>query len=462
MGNLIKKYSIYILFTFFLIGVFLRFYYGLNTDLWGDEAVSFFIAKDTSWLDLFFSAREYTDYNHPPGYYMILKFFLAFTYEDFYLRLISLSLFFPSAYLVWLIGKKLGGKQNALIALSIFSIHPSLINLSFQVRPYALALFLVLLSIYLFLITKKTDLLLQVLLGLSLSLAFFVSYASIWLILAIAIVLCWRVLIDRENFSIDHFFSLIVFGILAIFQITTIISVYFDRFAGGLPIAGSIVSFDWQKFIHELGLIVGLDLEIISLFLLVVLPIIFLIKYKKENKLFIFLLFVSSIFLSTIFSVFFSPIFLARQLLVATVGLVFIISSLIVHSKNYIFLLLILLMYAYLSVNEHGLLFQRNIDQIIRNYVEDNGLILTFDAHANSYLDYYLFVNQKKAHIKLIYLDDLDNKQLIEEVLSSSYSNIVFFDNYCPDEKYKQCWEVIETLTYEFCESNTCEFLSDF
>jgi nitrate reductase gamma subunit len=38
----------------FLIGLIIRFYYGLTTDFWNDEAISYFNSTDLSWRELFF------------------------------------------------------------------------------------------------------------------------------------------------------------------------------------------------------------------------------------------------------------------------------------------------------------------------------------------------------------------------------------------------------------------------
>lgn len=80
-----------ILFVFVLLsiifGIYIRFRYGLFTDLWGDEALSHFIAKHTSWTDLFLQKGQYWDFAHPSFYYLYLKTILFVGESDWVLRL---------------------------------------------------------------------------------------------------------------------------------------------------------------------------------------------------------------------------------------------------------------------------------------------------------------------------------------------------------------------------------------
>ena len=121
----IKKLNFWLIVAVlsFLIGAGARFYYGLSTDFWADEGVSYFIARDTAWLDLIFSTGRYYDLVHPPLYYIFLKFILLISSQDWFLRLASLLWFLPSAFLIYLIGK-FDSRNTGLLALSLFSLHP--------------------------------------------------------------------------------------------------------------------------------------------------------------------------------------------------------------------------------------------------------------------------------------------------------------------------------------------------
>ena len=454
--SVFRKILAFVLVVIIFLGVFLRLHYGFSTDLWGDEAISFFIAKNTSWFDLIFSGPNYYDTVHPPFYYLFLKFFLIISNHDIYLRAISLILFFPSAYLVWLIGRQIGDKTEALFALALFSTHPLLVNLSFQVRSYSLTMFLVLVSIYEFILQLKAPSSTKgILLGITLSLSFWTSYASIWLIIGLFLFLLMQILKHGKKIITSFIPTILVFIFLSIFQFFKLLSALFAEFVAGSVIAGSVFSFNWQWFLQELELLTGLQVGFFSLFVLIIVPCIFLQRNREKISYLMTILFVGSIFLSALFSIFSSPIFLARQLLVSAIALVFIIAKLATNTKSVVFILLVLCTYTYLSLQTYGFLFQTNINQKVQQYVQNGDLILIFEKN-HDYLDYYLFVNKKQAEVRVLSMNQLYNQKLLT-TLEQKYQRAIFFTHYCPEEKYNDCNQIVEDLQSQFCNNIFCK-----
>ena len=167
------------------------------------------------------------------------------------------------------------------------------------------------------------------------------------------------------------------------------------------------------------------------------------------------ILFVGSIFLSALFSIFSSPIFLARQLLVSAIALVFIIAKLATNTKSVVFILLVLCTYTYLSLQTYGFLFQTNINQKVQQYVQNGDLILIFEKN-HDYLDYYLFVNKKQAEVRVLSMNQLYNQKLLT-TLEQKYQRAIFFTHYCPEEKYNDCNQIVEDLQSQFCNNIFCK-----
>lgn len=438
-----------------LLGTYLRYYYGLSTELWDDEAISFFIAKDVSWYEIATSSGGNWDQVHPPLHLLFLKIWLSMGHADLFLRLTSLVMFFPSLYLVFLIGKKTLTPVQTLFALSLFSLHPLLVNLSFQVRPYALAILLSLAAVYALIShLRQPTQTSAIWLGLWLGLAFLTSYGALWLLLAVAFLIVQQAAQKGWGKVFDNFGqTAVVFAVVAGWQIFTLFSALADRFVQGMVIAGSVPLFNWQWFTQELSLLIGVKSELFAISVLLALPLLFLLKKAKKDLLFLSL-FVGGILGSVVSSVFFSPIFLARQLFVSLIGLIFLLAKLGDNLRSKLFLLVILCVYAYLSLQTYGFLFQSRID-VGAQQVRDGDLVLTFEGN-HDYLNYYLFVNNKQAEVAVLSMDQHISYRLLREAIDDGYSRFVFFTNYCPGKDYEFCQQIVNSLQTQFCQHLSC------
>lgn len=115
--------------------------------LWFDEAISAVYAKQ----DLATLFRLNAGDNHPPGYYVGLKFWIdLFGSSETVLRLFSVLPGVAAIWLVWLVGRRLfpGNLPVALGATAFTALSPFQIYFSQEVRNYAILELAVLLAIW--------------------------------------------------------------------------------------------------------------------------------------------------------------------------------------------------------------------------------------------------------------------------------------------------------------------------
>ncbi|OGD86951.1 hypothetical protein A2Z23_01675 [Candidatus Curtissbacteria bacterium RBG_16_39_7] len=129
----------------------------LGQSLWLDEAIEVLAVKINSYSQLItqYSLGDF----HPPLYHLILKFWTSiFGISEISAR--SLSVFFGvgTVGMVYLIGKRLGGKTLGILAALFLAFAPLHIYYSGEARMYAAAAFFVSLSAYFFLrLFEKVD-----------------------------------------------------------------------------------------------------------------------------------------------------------------------------------------------------------------------------------------------------------------------------------------------------------------
>lgn len=115
--------------------------------LWFDEAISTVYAQQDVATLLQLNAGD----NHPPGYYLGLKFWLTiFGSGETALRLFSVLPGVAAIWLVWLIGRRLfaPNAKIGLFATAFMALSPFQIYFSQEVRNYAIMEFAVLLAVW--------------------------------------------------------------------------------------------------------------------------------------------------------------------------------------------------------------------------------------------------------------------------------------------------------------------------
>ncbi len=129
-----------------VVSIWLRLLY-LNTDLWYDEACSWFSAKQSFPFGIIDNLKT-VDLQHTPLYFFLLHFWMMmFGQGEVSMRILSLIFALGSIPLVYITSAKITSKSNALIATVLTAVSPLLVLFSVEVRMYPVVLFFVLLSL---------------------------------------------------------------------------------------------------------------------------------------------------------------------------------------------------------------------------------------------------------------------------------------------------------------------------
>lgn len=436
-----------------VVGCGVRLYYGFNTDLWGDEAISYFIARDNSWFDLIFSTGKYWDFVHPPLSYIYFKIGLLFGDQDWWLRFLALIWFIPSLFLVNEVGKKIGDKNTGLLAMSLFALHPLCSGLAFQVRPYPVVIFIMLLFLNLFVeqLQRKSEHK-EWLLGLILAASFYADYAAVWLVFGLILFAVWLWAIDENELLGFILRILIFFAAFAAYQIS-VLARLLVTFEGNV-IAGSVNYFNLPYFFQELNFISGFGVATLSATIMLV--ICFLIAKRKNiivNQFLIITIF-GSLALSIIYSLWLQPIFLGKNLVIATISLIFVMAQFQQNIKNHIMTMLILLFYGYYSVSGYGFLYSVDLDKQIKDLqISDSDVVVSFVNYLHN-VSYYLETNNSFPEIMPVNrLTFRDQDRLITQ------NKIILLTDFCEytlDESYN-CIDRLRKFEQEFCIDQICQ-----
>ncbi|MDR7459039.1 MAG: glycosyltransferase family 39 protein [Armatimonadota bacterium] len=118
-----------------IVGVLVRAY-GLSRGLWFDETYSVFIAR-APLAEIPRLLRSYD--THPPFYYVLLHLWMAVAGEsELVLRLPSLVAGAVAIALTFLLGRRVGGSMNGLLAALFLAASPYAVAASQEARMYAL------------------------------------------------------------------------------------------------------------------------------------------------------------------------------------------------------------------------------------------------------------------------------------------------------------------------------------
>lgn len=435
----------------FFIGLAIRFYYALNTDLWGDEAISYFISKRNSYSDLFFSKGDYLFLDHPPLYYIFLKIMLIFNNAEWWLRLTSLIWFFPSVYLVYKISSFFQNRNSTYLSISLFSLHPLLINSAFQVRSYAMIIFFMLLTIYLVSLNlKQPKLFRSFLIGVLLTVCFFTNYASIWLIAGLFFFMIYLFLSKRKLLAQNLLYSLCVFIVTGFLQIHVLVNYFLESKTQHLPFTHSVPFFNVSWIIYQLQMLFGNDYLEFYIPLFLVINIFNLQKNKSLLNPFFFFLSLTTVVLSVITSVFLFPNFVARQLVLFTLVSVFIFAQFHQKTSQKFVLIITLLLFTINSLNAYEFLFLKNIESNIQDQIVSNSTVLATDNY--DVINYYLEINNINSPVYSIE-EELINQDLKNKLLALPSQKMFFVIN---DKASDADLKLKQDLQNSICDKHHC------
>lgn len=130
----------------------------LNTDIWYDEACSWFTSKQSFPVGIIHNLLT-IDLQHTPLYFFLLHFWIKL-FGDFEISMRILSLIFGIATvpMVYIVSKKITTPIVSKFATVLAAISPILVLFSVEVRMYPMVIFLVLVSLnYLIDFEQKND-----------------------------------------------------------------------------------------------------------------------------------------------------------------------------------------------------------------------------------------------------------------------------------------------------------------
>lgn len=127
-------------------GAFLRFFRLEHQSFWYDESVS---ARFTTYPVLDVLLGRESDLGNPPLHYALLNLWTrVFGPSDAAMRSLSAAASVAGIPLLYALAKRLAGTRIALVAAALLALSPSHVYFAQETRTYAVAIFLVTLSVY--------------------------------------------------------------------------------------------------------------------------------------------------------------------------------------------------------------------------------------------------------------------------------------------------------------------------
>lgn len=441
-----------------LTSFIIRIYFAFSTDLWLDEVLSLQNATLISSLDLIFSKGMYWDFHHPPLYFFMLKIWSFISLEDDWLRLLNLIFFIPSVYLIFLIGKKIKDKYVGMISALLFCFHPFFINLSFQLRPYSVAIFISLLAFLFFLRHyKKNNLNDHLKTSFLFALGIFIDYSIVWLLLPIFIYSIYLYLIKNnayKNIIKIIFYSLIISSYQVFILFKTIFIL--QKKPGGVS---SDIHFISNEFFRMIGFQGSEPIGFLLFFLILLSIIFFLIRNQKNNTyLLIGLMFLVGPVISMLLSLLVSPIFLSRNLFISNLAMIFLLSLFFrSYFKKSIFikLFLIIIFFTFLNTIYQKKYFNylTGLESFVKSEIRNDDFLIFLPMTWKEPVSYYVSTNS----IKVNYFSIGDRAQINKNNQILQKKRLIFF--YGTDCLYREsCSSLIKNLENDFCLEKDCVF----
>ena len=326
-----------------------------NSQLWRDEVYNFFSSVNHSAIDLLF--QNQWDTLHASFYFVFLHFWSKISINPDYLRIPSMAASLIILYLSPVLAKKLFPKLTfaPFIFLFLVSVSQTLISLNVVVRPYPFVIAMMFASFILFLDiinnskTSLTKIILFIVINTGIG---FTDYCGVWLILSYYIyaaiyLFFWK----PEKKIITN--TLISLFLTAMFAVTWVLLFVvnaqnsfriakntYQEFYIDNPILGNLwqLSFFSSSLPTDIFVNNNINYELILAGVIVVLACIGIgLAYMHEKKhamlltIITFFPFISSF----LFSIWFSPIFIGRNLNIVHIGILLGLTILISACMNF-------------------------------------------------------------------------------------------------------------------------------
>lgn len=432
------KYSLFFCILFIiLIGAALRIY-GLDSkDLWHDEVIAIYRFEKVSFA-----------YDpHPPLYYILLKFWITcFGKTEFAVRSLSVLAGIGSLLVLYKIGELLVSRKLGLISAFLLALSPLHIWYSQEARNYSLSVFLILVSIYAFLLCLKKDkTCLWAIFTVVTSLSIYTSYFAFFFIITEGLLFFvkeFRYLFKKWLLSICLAF-IIFLPNLPIF-IKRFLFIKETSFWVLKPTLKSI-AFTFENF--NIGYNGTLLMYLLSrvFFLFFLFGVIYLF-YNKRSELFLLISFLFVPIASSFLISQFMPIYVDKQFMVSSLFYYIIIAQGLIILRPYfikvfswgiIFILIGFSLHNYYINNipspfeQHWGITGKKPFELIREYLEGKFSEGDIVAHANPHtilpLKHYYWNKDPNVHYYFMFPYALSNyrRNLFYDFLKHGYKTII-------------------------------------
>lgn len=348
-----------LLWIILLAGIVVRIYQAAAIQFWIDEIYIFFVTRSNSFLSLFF--QNHWDASHPAFYYLFLHFWQKISITPFFLRIPSLIASGFVLYLTPILARTLLPKNKPfpIALLLIFALSMTQIGLGIEAEPYAFEILFMIVSLITFfkLLNGEKDRFIWIVFGVSNFLMLINDYGGVWLLGTYALFLLIFYIIPRKKKGLITVFlkSLIVTLLLylpwlPVFMVNLTKGMTLESrsvdFGTGNPISANLFQTNFFVGSWPGGLITRWGISLYTwnalLFALALMGIYLLWRKKKNYAYFLLLgIFIPAI-VSFTFSIYVSPIFVSRNLLLINIliliGYAVVLSRLFYKSKFLFFI----------------------------------------------------------------------------------------------------------------------------
>lgn len=295
----------------------------LNQSLWRDEAFSALLAKKHIFEVIKLSMQD----TSPPFYYILLHYWVTmFGNGEVAIRMMSLLFHLFTVIVVFFIARKIirSSLSGQILIALVTLLNPFLLQYAFEARTYGLLTFLSATALYL-VISKK-----YITAGIALTLAIFAHNFAVFTFLVFAI---WWLFINRTKLQFSSFLKLVGFPLSAMLLWGWVIWIQWSKFAHGFWISKPTIHTLFRSFelfsSGEISYPIRFTLYLFSVMFFVIASLAWIRKYKSKNNNIVLLIF-SLIFIPPLitffFSLFFTPIYYERYLILTAPMLILFVS----------------------------------------------------------------------------------------------------------------------------------------
>lgn len=439
-----------------IVGLLIRIDVAYNTELWGDESLTVLISEVTPYYDLITQSDLFYDKYASSGYYTLLKVWIDIGFFDAaWFRSLSVLFYFPTVYFIYKTARNISKtKYFGVFTVLIFSVHPLLANQAFQVRPYALSLFLLSGAIY-FLFKRTNQLSDLIISACFFSLSVYSAYVAVWPL----VVLVLSIFFVNQKMSKKLY---VVTGISFLLTIPQQYILVRNIFGKSLIPPGSLAGyeFSFEYIFFHLKSIFGIHFKshILQYLGAGYFVYLFVIKTKSKTIILFKKMSVLILLIPLLVSSYFFPLFIDRNLVTVSLLTVFILAYFITENlekKRYVHLIIPLILVTHfflVSYSKEQFYYQVGLESFSQKIKESDGRVYFLgDVHQHTLTGYYFKkagLNTNKIH-RILDADDMLHTSNKDDLF-------IIYSNYCEEES--NCKMLID-VAKENCIQQNCTWL---